>query len=77
LIVQWGLQMARIGLALTKSNVIALTTDLISGTEHARKLKRFKKKRKLKTTDGKKNIVIGGSWYRAFMIRQGDKIQAG
>jgi hypothetical protein len=39
--------MARIGMALTKSNVVALATDLIAGTVHAWKLKRFKKKEKL------------------------------
>jgi hypothetical protein len=45
LIVEWCLRMARIGMALTKSNVVALATDLIAGTVHARKLKRFKKKK--------------------------------
>jgi hypothetical protein len=35
------------------------------------------KKRKIKTTDGKKNVIIGGSWYRAFMQRHEDSIRVG
>jgi hypothetical protein len=58
--------MAKIGQAFTKSNVIELTTELITGTEHAAKLEAFKKKRNINARENN-TVIVGDRWYRGFM----------
>jgi hypothetical protein len=74
--VEWCLKMARVGMALTKNNVIELATDLISGTDASVCLEDFKQKRNLTTRDGEK-IVVGRQWYNGFIQRNREQLKIG
>jgi hypothetical protein len=74
LIVEWCEGMAKLGMALNRENVVELATDLIQETETAAKLVDFKEKRKLEAKVGEK-VVIGTSWYKAFMKRNKDLLK--
>jgi hypothetical protein len=61
--------MAKIGIELTKTNVLELANKIITGTIHASKLETFKKKRKLKTRENNK-VVVSDRWYRGFFEKK-------
>jgi hypothetical protein len=48
LLVEWSLKMAKIGQALSRTNVLELASELIEGTEFEEKVKTFKAKRNIK-----------------------------
>jgi hypothetical protein len=57
MLAEWCHKMAKKGMALTKTNVLELAKEIISGSIHALKLETFKKKRKLKTRESNKVVV--------------------
>jgi hypothetical protein len=57
LLVDACIKMANIGMALKKEDVIELAMDFMEGTPVADKLKEYKDKRKINSTDGEKVIL--------------------
>jgi hypothetical protein len=76
LLVALCLKMARLGMAMTKRNVIELAMELIVGTDDADKLAEFKKKRHLQTKDGER-IVVERRWYNSFIKRNKEELRQG
>jgi hypothetical protein len=76
LLVDACIKMANIGMALKKEDVIELAMDFIEGTHVAEKLKKYKEKRKIVSTDGEK-VIVGTSWYKNFLKRNTESLQRG
>jgi hypothetical protein len=66
--------MAKIGHALSRTEVIELANELIVGTEHAVAITKFKEQRGMKITGNK---YVSKSWYQGFMRRNADKLKRG
>jgi hypothetical protein len=58
ILVEACIKMANIGMALKKEDVIELAMDFMEGTPVADKLKEFKDKRKLKSTDDCEKVLL-------------------
>jgi hypothetical protein len=74
LIIEWCEQMAKIGMALTRDNVVELVTDLIQEPDTAKKRVAFKEKRSLEATVGEKVLVVTAR-YKAFMKRNKERLK--
>ena len=70
LILEYCIKLAEIGSALTRSEVIALTKEIIEGTIYEQKILEYKLKRKVNTSE-----LLGFGWYRGFMKRNHDAIR--
>jgi hypothetical protein len=76
LIVEYCLQMAKCGQALTRNDVIELANELIQDTKYAEAVIDFKKKRKFKV-DKNDKMLVGKTWYKGFMNRNSDTLKRG
>lgn len=74
-IVEWCIELARMGAALTKDQVIGLANELIQGTKYEQDLAAFKIKRGIGTKDDE--TMLGAAWYRGLMKRHDNFLQRG
>jgi hypothetical protein len=69
IICEFCIRLGKMGRPLTKTTVIELANDLVSGTELECEIINFKKLRKLNC-----NQKLGDAWYRGFLSRHQDQL---
>lgn len=75
IIVEYCIELANIGEALTKESVIELMEETIKGTKYEEALKNFKMSRNIEMKNS--NSVVGNAWYHGFMKRNNQLVRKG
>ena len=70
LIVEHVVRLGEIGSALTGEEIMALTSEIIKGTEYETELLEYKQKRNIQS-----NYLVGKAWYHGFIKRNQEKIK--
>ena len=83
LIVDYCIKMGELRQPLSRPNVIALARDLIRGTEHARRLREWRRRFSFDPTSGSEgkedensesDVTLTDSWYKGFMKRHSKRL---